>query len=403
VPADERRWLLAILITAIVVRVLVVAGLFISTDHAVEPFRTFFGDEEAFLRRAIWKRNLALDIPVHRADVIYAFDRSSRTSYVYLSALIQMAVGPAPYAMHLVSILCFIGAAVILHRLVRPSFGRLPSLLGLAALLFLPSLFAWSVSALKEPLYWLVLCVGLAGAVDAARATGWRRLGGLVVVGLAAYAAQTVRDGGLLMAGVGGAAGVALGIAATRPRLAVAATVAAIAIAALVLSRGVVQDRVVTGVRQVAGMHWDAVNTPGYVYTILDDDFYRTRSAVGRMTLRQGAQYVAGALARYVTVPVPWQLRSRTALSFLPEQIVWWAMVLLVPIGAAVALRRDAVLTMVLSAYAAAAVVVVALTSGNIGTLVRHRGLAIPYLIWFSVLGACELLAAWCRTRERIS
>ena len=33
-----------------------------------------------------------------------------------------------------------------------------------------------------------------------------------------------------------------------------------------------------------------------------------------------------------------------------------------------------------------------ALTGGNIGTLVRHRGLALPYLIWLSAVGADALL-----------
>ena len=41
-------------------------------------------------------------------------------------------------------------------------------------------------------------------------------------------------------------------------------------------------------------------------------------------------------------------------------------------------------------AIPAAVIVLVALNSGNIGTLIRHRGLALPYLIWLSVLGASE-------------
>ena len=32
-----------------------------------------------------------------------------------------------------------------------------------------------------------------------------------------------------------------------------------------------------------------------------------------------------------------------------------------------------------------------AFTDGNVGTLVRHRGLALPYFVWLSGVGACEL------------
>jgi hypothetical protein len=43
--------------------------------------------------------------------------------------------------------------------------------------------------------------------------------------------------------------------------------------------------------------------------------------------------------------------------------------------------------TSTLLAHAAAVAMMVALTSGNVGTLIRHRGLVLPYLVWLSVLG----------------
>jgi hypothetical protein len=47
----------------------------------------------------------------------------------------------------------------------------------------------------------------------------------------------------------------------------------------------------------------------------------------------------------------------------------------------------------------------VAMTSGNIGTLVRHRGLALPYLVWLSAVGACDLVRWMSRPAagERLS
>jgi hypothetical protein len=34
----------------------------------------------------------------------------------------------------------------------------------------------------------------------------------------------------------------------------------------------------------------------------------------------------------------------------------------------------------------------VALTGGNIGTLIRHRGLTFPYFTWLAALGACSVV-----------
>ena len=47
---------------------------------------------------------------------------------------------------------------------------------------------------------------------------------------------------------------------------------------------------------------------------------------------------------------------------------------------------------------------VVAMTSGNIGTLIRHRGLVMPYLVWlagFGFMSSCESPQAATRSRDR--
>jgi hypothetical protein len=59
--------------------------------------------------------------------------------------------------------------------------------------------------------------------------------------------------------------------------------------------------------------------------------------------------------------------------------------------------RRDPLVAALLFGYAAVAAVSVALVSGNVGTLIRHRGLALPYLVWLSAVGACELMTRLVR------
>ncbi|PYR14999.1 MAG: hypothetical protein DMF94_33450 [Acidobacteria bacterium] len=372
----ERRWVLAVLVSAAAARALVILGLFLVTNHSQVPFGHIFGDEEYFIRRSLWMRNVALGLPVHRADFVYAYDDYSRTSFLYVLAVLQALVGPAPYGAHLFSILCYVAASIVLYRLIRPSYGRLPALL-----------------------------VGLVAAVTAGRTKSevrssksggpsfLKRLGAIAVLIAAALVAQTIREGGLVMAGAGAAGGLVLGLAGRRPRVLMGLAVVCLLATPLVVSRGRFKDRVVTAVRQVVAVHWGHVNTPGYVYTILDGSFYVRKASIQEVTFRQGVQYVIGSLVTYVLEPLPWKIQSRTALTYLPEQMVWYLMVALVPIGIASGLRRDVLLTALLATYAGTAAVLVAITSGNVGTLVRHRGLALPYLLWFSVLGGCEVIA----------
>src|SRR5262249_32163230 len=130
-PEAEARRVRAILILAIAVRVVAIVGLFVSTDHAQIPFGSLFGDEEYFIRRSTWLRNVALGIPIHSADLIYAFDEYSYTHYLYVMAFVQVLLGVAPYGLHMMSAVMYLAGAVALFRLARGAYGPGVALAGL--------------------------------------------------------------------------------------------------------------------------------------------------------------------------------------------------------------------------------------------------------------------------------
>jgi hypothetical protein len=109
---------------------------------------------------------------------------------------------------------------------------------------------------------------------------------------------------------------------------------------------------------------------------------------VTTMTPREAGRFIVRAVYSYVTVPLPWQIESRAALAFLPEQIIWYLLIAMVPIGAVSGLRRDPALVALLIAHGAAVSLLVAHSGGNVDTLIRHRGLAMPYFAWLAALGA---------------
>ena len=139
--AEERRIVIGMLVVAAVLRLAVVGGLFLTTDHFNVPFGSLFGDEEYFKRRSLWLRSMALDVDISVADKVYATDEYSDTSYLYLLALVQVLVGDAPYGVHAFSILLYLVGAVILYRFTRQSFGSAPATMSFVLVLFLPTLF----------------------------------------------------------------------------------------------------------------------------------------------------------------------------------------------------------------------------------------------------------------------
>ena len=114
----------------------------------------------------------------------------------------------------------------MLFRMARRSFGRMPAFLSLAVLCFLPSLFAWSISVLKEPLYFLltVSCIALTLAIVRA---GWlKRVGAAAALVMVIAALGTVRQGGAALTGGGIALGLATAWLVLRPRALVVAAIA---------------------------------------------------------------------------------------------------------------------------------------------------------------------------------
>jgi hypothetical protein len=398
---EERHRLQMVLIVAIGVRVLAVAGLFLLTDHARVPFGSFFGDEEYFLRRSMWLRNVGLGIPIHSADLIYAFDDYSETSQLYVLGFLQTLVGFAPYGAHLVGITLYLGTAVLLFRLVRPAFGAMPALVGLVLMLVLPSLFAWSISALKEPLFFALTAGTLSSVVAAIREPRWQwRIPFIAIAIAGALILQTLRRAGFVLEAASVAGGIALAWTIVRPRLFVAAALAITLAGAVVLARPRVQFAVGEALIQAATYHRGHIWTPGLTYRLLDDRLYGELVDIRTMRGDEAARYVARALMAYVAVPLPTQIYSAAALAFLPEQMVWYLLVALVPAGLVFAMRRDVLIASLLLTHAAVAALLIAFTSGNIGTLVRHRGFALPYLIWISAVGVCELVARGVSSRR---
>jgi hypothetical protein len=400
---DERKWVLTLLLGAVFLRVAAVAVLFASTNHAQVPFGSFFGDEEYFIKRSIWLRNVATGLPIHAADLIYAFDEYSATSYLYVLAFVQFLVGTAPYGVHLLGIASYVFGAILLYRIARFSFGRLPAFLGFGIVLLLPTLFAWSVSALKDPLFFALSAITLSAALTVVRARSWgSRLAAALAIAALCVALTTIRQAGGILVIASIAVGLIVAALATRPRMLIASLVVLPIVAGQVLSRPQMQLQAYSAVQAAAGQHWGNVATQGWVYKLLDDRLYPDRSEIMDMHADEAMRFLVRAVERYVTVPLPWEAQSAAALAYLPEQLFWYILAVLSVPGVAYALRRDPVVAGLLFGYAIVAALLIALTSGNVGTLVRHRGLALPFIVWLSAVGGCELLAAARRAFMRI-
>lgn len=403
-PAQERRILSTVLASALIARLLAVIAMFVVgiPHHSDLAVGALSGDEAYNLGRALRIRDIMLGFGGTHYDYFVATDEYGRTSYLGLLTQLQLIFGPAPYGLRLFNALLFTTGAAVLFRMVRPAFGAVPAFLGLIGVLFLPSVFYASISLLKESLYFLATSVLLAATVRLLRG---RRAAGMLLA-LAAIAGSLwvlddLRRGAIVLAGAGIASAIVMRLAFVSRRRAAVALVGIVIAAGITVAQPALRERAMAGVTQAARQHSGHVFTVGHAYKLLDAGFYMNpatpASSAITLTPPQAARFVLRALVSFALTPLPWQAASRFELAFLPEHLLWYLLLATVPFGLMAGWQRDPLVTAVLLGFILPTALVLAFTNGNVGTLLRLRGLVTPYLMWVGMLGLCvvgEALAA---------
>jgi hypothetical protein len=403
--ASERRRLTALLAGALAVRfifigIVLVGGIPYLNDLSIGALR---GDDAYYMGRAIRARDIILGLTQGKYDYFVVTDEYGRTSYLQLLTVFQVLFGPTPYGMRAFNALLFVTGAVILFRLARRGFGEWPSFVALTVILFLPSLFVSSVSLMKEPAYFLTTAVLLWCARTILRRESWRNA--LIAIAAGAvclWILDDLRRGALTLAIAGIITSIVMLIAFANARRAVSAMALAVIVVALALTQENVRARATDAVTSVAKTHGGHVFTVGHAYKLLDDGFYKfpgTPIAWGiQLTEEQALRFLIRAGISFIVTPLPWEMVSLSELAFFPEHVLWWLIVVLMPIGCVAGWTRDARTTALFAGFVLPTAAALAVTNGNVGTLLRLRGLVTPLMIWVAALGAfalAERMLAW--------
>jgi hypothetical protein len=383
---------------ALAVRVLAITVFYLQADQDAPLFASLIPDGQSFKLRSLWIRSEVLGIPLHPDNAARAFMGYGETGYHYLFAALQIALGPMPYGIHLLNTAFFVTGAVILYRTARSAFGGVPALVGLAVILFLPSLFIWSISALKEPLFFFLTAVCLASGYAACRTKAWhQRAVAIAICAGTVSMAASLRQAGLIILGGGLLAGLTLRFATLRTRQFVACTVLFTLAGAYALSNPAIRERVMNRVKLSASFHYGYVNTPGNTYKLLDSRFYayqpqQATTLVASMSPEEAARFVLRAVTSFVSTPLPWNATSPTAVAYIPQQMLWYVLVALALVGGYVGFWRDRLFTCILLGVIVTGAGAVTLNTGNVGTLIRFRDMVVPLVVWLSSLGGCTVV-----------
>jgi hypothetical protein len=114
-------------------------------------------------------------------------------------------------------------------------------------------------------------------------------------------------------------------------------------------------------------------------------------------SLRSLLLWLPTGLTYVLAAPFPWAARRAVELAMIPEMLLWYAALVCATIGLIVHRRRWRHYAHLLG-YLAATLLTLGIVQGNLGTLVRQRGMLIPFTLIFSGAGAAWL---WSRWRSR--
>jgi hypothetical protein len=405
----ERRRLTILLASALAVRfffigAVLVTGIPYLNDLSVGALR---GDDAYYMGRAIRARDIILGLTQGKYDYFVVTDEYGRTSYLQLLTAFQVLFGPTPYGMRAFNALLFTTGAVILFRLARRGFGEWPAFIALTVMLFLPSLFVSSVSLTKEPAYFLTTAVLLWCARTVLRRESWRNVVTAIAAGaVCLWILDDLRRGALILAVAGIATSMVMLIVFATARRATLAVGLAVVVVTLAAMQENVRARALDAVTSVAKTHGGHVFTVGHAYKLLDPGFYKIPGAPAawgiQLTEDQALRFLIRAAVSFIVTPLPWEMASLSELAFFPEHVLWWLIVVLMPIGCVAGWTRDPRTTALFAGFVLPTAAALAVTNGNVGTLLRLRGLVTPLMLWVAALGAfalAEHVLAW-RTRE---
>lgn len=366
-------------------------GVVDRTRHYVK-----MGDSDHYTHRAYSIAQYAKG--VREPVILLRLNQYGWNGYVYLMGLFFNWFGYSPGAVKFIN--CFLGAwlGVLTFFLTRSCFNRSIARGAALAVGFFPSLIVWSTSNLKDiPMLFLTLLLLLifTKIQDApSRRVAFRYATAFFAVFLFHTLVRSVELSALLLAGLIGS----YLFIRFQHRKWLLAGIALILLAILMTKPVSTLSHQLLG--ELMNWHLGFVQTAGDSYRFLPEKFYdggtylREWSANGRIDwpLIKG---LLQSIPLYLLQPFPERTGNLFRLLVIPQMLFWYVALLFSGLGMLWSLRWNLRRSLFLVVTILLWVSVSAISSGNIGTVMRIRDMVTPLFLIFASVGV------WVLTKGR--
>jgi len=382
---EDRKFLLRVFIYSYLARILVTLILYVLTLGWRSHDGFFIDDgwcysENGWMMAKYLAKRLNVNIfLIKRMTVSGTF-----SIYDQINARVYLLVGKSPLSMLFMN--SAIGAITVIFMYLISILVFKKEVARMAAMVcaFWPSLFLWSTQNLKEPatVFLSVLCFwGFISFLKKAN------LMYLVVVLIGTYLLINLMPPIAVILIMSIALHAAVSVYKLVKRTPILILVICVASIPILIKL----TDVVSGVLNQYG---------SFKFTISDMltslNFHRNPRASANLAILPGYDFKGvGSLAIYLPIgllavlfgPFPWQLFSPSQIFAAPEMLIWYFMVPYLIKGLRVSFKNNLRYLFSMFLFIAGVILMLSLVEGNIGTIFRHRAVALNFLLLFVVVG----------------
>jgi len=307
--------------------------------------------------------------------------------YDYINGLIYYCVGKSPLTVLFLN--CTVGSLtlIFMYRIAALVFGRESAKVTVLLCAFWPSLFLWSTQNLKEPLTIFLVTACFWASISFLKGFNpiYLMLSVLMVFLLSKFRPL-----------IGTVAMISLGLhlvflvyrLVKRDFFSILIVIAIFAL------------MVITSIefRGIVNKFFNVTQNLNFLIedVLREIEYNRKVRAMSNLAIlpsyfvtspRALLNYLPIGLTCVFFAPFPWQLFSSSQIFATPEMLVWYIAIPYFISGVYLAIRNNLKYLFSLLVYSGGILLMLALFEGNIGTMFRHRALALNFLLMFIAVG----------------
>jgi 4-amino-4-deoxy-L-arabinose transferase-like glycosyltransferase len=303
--------------------------------------------------------------------------------FSYLIAFVYATFSYAPLLIKFANAIFSALTALIIYQLAKDLFGKSVGKLSLLAVMFLPSLFIFSLTSMKDPLVIFLLAIFILLLTKYHR---YNKMSFFISAGFIAIIIYLFRESLLPQLSFVLSASLFFSI-----RVKLNKKILFLLIVTLVIFSSGFKYNLLRhfDIAKIANPHMGYVNTAGNNYKIFPEAYYNYQKDIRQITPFELAISFAKGTFHYLFEPFPFRIKTKGEVFAILQTLLWIIIFPFVLLGILQTIRyryQQAKYIPVIS-YLLIASAVMAIGEGNVGTVFRHRDTVMPFFIIFGVAG----------------